>query len=115
MRYWILLVLLLLPVGVGAGEWLPSPYRSPSPTCKIWWKSTGDGNVTHQTICDGDEPVSAKEIQCYTKMREAMVEANLYLNQKAGIVHYDKDGKLYAMPDPNFVKDWNQIMRECVQ
>jgi hypothetical protein len=52
---------------------------------------------------------------CYQRMQEAMRESDLYINQKAGIVHYDKDGKMYAMPDPNFVKDWNQVMRDCVK
>ena len=126
MRYWILLGMLLLPVGVEAGE---------AETCHVYEKN---GQLTSDCPYFGKLVIGKEgsafqvhEAACYAKMREAMkarqdIEDDNEKRPKYPS-QYDKDGmssKAQGEYDlwwdnhkkqlRTMLKHWDQTMKECV-
>jgi len=111
-----LLVVLLLPVVGWASEGNAVKCRA--------YLDKHEGYVFEGRDCNGgygvqiDPDSHGKQIwsnSCYERMREAMREATLFINQKAGRVIYEKNGKMWVVPDPALVDGWNAVMRDCVK
>ncbi len=105
MRAGLALFVLLLPV-VGCAEII-------SDGCNMCRKSSGSDLIECTAVyCP---PPKTHEDVCHQRMREAMREATLFINQKAGRVIYEKNGKMWVVPDPALVDEWNAVMRDCVK
>lgn len=97
MRAGLALFVLLLPVAGWADDPVPRFFR----IC--------DSSLQKCRLYDSEWET------CYQRMREAMREATLFINQKAGRVIYEKNGKMWVVPDPALVDEWNAVMRDCVK
>ena len=118
-----LLILLAASCTVEAGERHKPGDKWPAPdgcnTCEMDANRLASCTLMYCNPAPNEIEIYGPDIQpssCYQRMQEAMKEADLLLNQTAGVIIYDREtGKMWLRPDENFVKDWNVVMRECVR
>lgn len=102
------LLFLFFFVGIAqAGEHV---WETNTPGCRLYQK---DDHAKVERICDGDNPISLKELACYQKMQEAMMAMDPLHHITLGELSRNKE--LQESMFKPAMKRWDATMKECVE